>query len=431
MTLGGNNAINPVVGFGMCLLFYPFLGWLADAKFGRYQIIRVSLLVLWVMSILFCLMFIVLNSVSLPMKVIKPVIYAPICLSMGGLLANILQFGSDQLMDASSGEITSFFRWFTWLWFVTGFLTGVSQSCLCSEYELLGQLVFPTLVTVAVASDFMFNHWLVKEAVSSNPLLVIFQVVRYAIKNKYPREWSAMAYSNDHSRIDFAKHKYGGPFTAVQVEDVKTFFRIISVLFAGTVVIALYLSVYSTFGDVMYHLIDEHFVQAGTCNSSYIANCFQRASVRYSGDIVLVVSFPVFEFVFYPWFKRVVRVSILRKVSIGKVFLLLSLAACTVIEFVANHRRLQEGNVTNMTCHLFSERRSEDERNSLPLAYEWVALPIILSSLGQFFILASAFEFLCAQSPYSMRGFLFGFAYGSVGLFTLLGYGILRSRSNS
>ena len=38
----------------------------------------------------------------------------------------------------------------------------------------------------------------------------------------------------------------------------------------------------------------------------------------------------------------------------------------------------------------------------------------------------STFEFICAQSPYSMRGLLFGTGYGSVVVFNILEYGLIH-----
>lgn len=427
-----DKVINPVVVFTMCMLFYPILGWLADVKCGRYRVIKWGLWTMWVVSILFCLMSAILNyffphtshhrSLHHIKVALKVLLYTPICLGLGGFLSNILQFGIDQLVDASSSEITSFLRWFAWLWFLSGIVTGVSQSCLCNEYESLGYLVFPALITVAIALDFMINHWLVKEPPSSNPLALIYQVLRYAVKNKYPRQRSAFTYWEEkpYSRIDLAKHKYGGPFTTDQVEDVKTFFRIISIVLAGTVFISMFLSAYPAYVKVMWHLTDKHY--APVCSKQSYGNCFQRASVEYAGYLVLLVLLPVFEFVFYPFFERFFRVSILRKVSVGMVVLVLSLVACTAIEFVANHRRQQE---VNVTCPSFNSVK--DEPNTLPLDYKWMAVPHTLNSVGQFLLFTSVGEFLCAQSPYSMKGFMFGVAFGSTGFFTILGYGIMQS----
>ena len=59
-------------------------------------------------------------------------------------------------------------------------------------------------------------------------------MIQFARKHKCPVQRSAFTYNNDYipSRIDFAKERYGGPFTTEQVENVKTFFRILLVLLA-------------------------------------------------------------------------------------------------------------------------------------------------------------------------------------------------------
>ena len=64
---------------------------------------------------------------------------------------------------------------------------------------------------------------------TQNPFKLIYKVIRYAIKQKHPRCRSAFTYCEDElpSRIDFGKSKYGGPFTTEQVEDVKTFLRLL------------------------------------------------------------------------------------------------------------------------------------------------------------------------------------------------------------
>ena len=49
-------------------------------------------------------------------------------------------------------------------------------------------------------------------------------------------------------------------------------------------------------------------------------------------------------------------------------------------------------------------------------------LPYVLLSVAHFLILTSVGEFLCAQSPYSMKGLLFGLVYGFMGVFGVFGY---------
>ena len=43
---------------------YPFFGWLADVHFGRYKVIKYSLHLMWLISSLFCLAFVVIISLE-------------------------------------------------------------------------------------------------------------------------------------------------------------------------------------------------------------------------------------------------------------------------------------------------------------------------------------------------------------------------------
>ena len=83
----------------------------------------------------------------------------------------------------------------------------------------------------------LLDDILVKEPVTQNPFKLVYKVIQYAIKNKYPRHRSAFTYCEDDlpSRIDFGKSKYGGPFTTEQVEDVKAFLCLLTVVFVGCV----------------------------------------------------------------------------------------------------------------------------------------------------------------------------------------------------
>ena len=52
----------------------------------------------------------------------------------------------------------------------------------------------------------------------------------------------------------------------------------------------------------------------------------------------------------------------------------------------------------------------------------WMAIPN--SSMSFILLGVGAYEFFCAQTPYSMRGLIFGCAKGSAIVFLLIGYGI-------
>ena len=73
--------------------------------------------------------------------------------------------------------------------------------------------------------------WLIIEPKSPQSLKTIYQVLKFAAKHKSPLNRSALTYWEEDipSRLDLGKSRYGGPFTTEQVEDVKTFFKIVLV----------------------------------------------------------------------------------------------------------------------------------------------------------------------------------------------------------
>ena len=105
-------------------------------------------------------------------------------------------------------------------------------------------------VTIVIVSLQFLENLLIKEPTTQNPIVLIYKVIKYAIKHKYPWFRSAFTYCEDElpSRIDFSKRKYGGPFTTEQVKDVKMFLRsLIAVSIASVIaceIVMMYKLVY-------------------------------------------------------------------------------------------------------------------------------------------------------------------------------------------
>ena len=87
--------------------------------------------------------------------------------------ANIIQFGLDQLHDASTNEITSFIIWYVWTYYSSLFVAQVVFNCL-KEYELLKMLVMCIYLTVALCLLLLRNNLLVKEPVTQNPFKLVY-----------------------------------------------------------------------------------------------------------------------------------------------------------------------------------------------------------------------------------------------------------------
>ena len=109
---GGASVGTVALGFTL-----PFAGWLADIRFGRYKVIRWSMWIMWIASILATtnsVMEQIIPGHHNTFMVISYIISFVLAFGFGGYQANIIQFGLDQLQDASTTEITAFIRWYVW-----------------------------------------------------------------------------------------------------------------------------------------------------------------------------------------------------------------------------------------------------------------------------------------------------------------------------
>ena len=153
---------------------------------------------------------------------------------LGSIYTNILPFMIDQMIGASADDIGAAVQWNFWT-----FSIGVlPQYLVCLPIPQL-QNNLPVLsipltflgLSVILITDCLFHTWLDNSFRSNNPFKIIFQVLNYARKTKYPGRRSALTYFDEEepSRLDYGKHKFGGPFTEEEVEDVKTILRLLPV----------------------------------------------------------------------------------------------------------------------------------------------------------------------------------------------------------
>ena len=145
-------------------------------------------------------------------------------------------YGLDQMPDASSTNISSFIGWFVFslilgCW-IADWLSNMLVYCSSPIRKELLFSLFP--VTCMVVILFLLDpKWLIIEPKSPKAIKTIYQVLKFAAKHKAPIYRSALTYWEEDvpSRLDLGKTKYGGPFTIEQVEDVKTFLRILVISF--------------------------------------------------------------------------------------------------------------------------------------------------------------------------------------------------------
>ena len=413
---------------------FLIVGILSDVCLGRYKMIRYSLWILWLSLIAGNVILIVEQFAAVEAEttqwIAECLIGGCAAVSMCGVMVNTIQFGIDQLTDASSSDICSYISWYVWIVAMASNLAAVTQYCFCGPYNhAIGFFILPFLGTAVIVSDLCFNKWLVKEPAIKSPFRIIFQVLRYAIKNKYPRLRSAFTYWEDkpYSRIDLGKAKYGGPFTTEQVEDVKTFFRVLGITIVFTPLSGLVFFAYSTYKKV--NVFDYNRDSTlERCNdaigSLYMSQCYKTVLVQHLPDIATTVFVPILELILYPMFVKCQYFSnlkILNKLLLG-ILMLLIIELSYLVEKVAIAFTSNEG---NSTCFLY-DKPNGTNNEQLWSDYTKFMYQQPLFGIAIYVLITSAAEFICAQSPYSMKSLLIGIFFVTQAFSLGLSTGVLK-----
>ncbi len=392
------------------VLSSPLAGLLGDVYFGRHNVLRCAVIMMWTASVLYTIVLLVeylypSTATALNYSVLA---LAHIVFGVGenGFQVLIILFGVDQLPDASTEEISAFLHWLVWTWFLglcIGNMGSLVYGCLESPVPSLSLLVCVLMISFVLCSDFwLCGRWLVIEPRCRSPIKHIANVLKYALKHKYPVRRSALTYWEDAipSRVDLGKMKYGGPFTNEQVEDVKTFFRVIVV----TVCILAFV-IPRTATQIAVIQSVHHYKQ-----SSITGSCYSSFGVFVL--ILGVIFIPIYEFLVYPFARNWIPSSLKRVV----IFALLTVAVgfyLMLVELVGHSQ-----SDADIPCMFHDNETSL----SVPIYYGAVEVPTgaVIAVQWLAFDIA-AFEFICAQSPYNMKGLLTGFGVVAIVLARVVG----------
>ena len=431
-----HTVISMIAGAGgtfalLQMLFYPVGGLIADICCGRYRIIISSVFSIWCGLLLCCIVCIIKISIreDETFRIIYDMLLLIVALlsmiGFTGFQANAVQFGLDQLLHASSQELSLFLHWFIWAdHFGQLILRIVGVACLCHQVFIQAKIVlsgtafiFGIIITVMIILSCWKRQWFHTEPHTHNPYGTVYRVLKFAAKHDTPLRRSALTYCDDErpTRIEFAKQKYGGPFTTEMVEDVKTFFRILIMLFIMSPIFTLQVAV-----DYMFPLYGIHMGNSSTFNTT---ECSAEWLLLQSGNLsylVTVIFMPLYILFIHPCIPRWMP-RILYRLTIGIFLMFLFVAAMFIIRVVANYNAIYKQD-RNITCMFLSDIRNENE---VPLMLNFdipvLVLPNLLGGIAFPLVYVTILEFISAQSPHSMKGLLLGIFYAFRGFFTLIG----------
>ena len=434
------NKIATFAYLGLLFLSYPLLGYIADVCLTRYRTIKCSFIFLIVGCTIGLLLSLVLVSVTLAeifageidfedanSIVLVGISITGIVITTGvGLFeANALQFGLDQLLEAPTPKLIAFIHWYYWthnvvqlvvMYITAGWILLDTSLNPFSGYKAqavrdgLHFLLITILGLAAVGSLVLLQkskHHLYILRADLNPFKNIYKVLKYSWNHKVPEHRSAFTYWEEDipRRIDLGKNKYGGPFTNEEVEDTKTFLRILLLLVC-------------LFG---YHLAGDGYsapdqLQRTSCPSLPVLLLIVFNPLHMS-TLVVVVGIPLYRLIINKCSCYIKKVRMLTKMWMGLYLSLVQVVFYIIV--VINHdskywlqhssaacfidRDQQYRNTCNPEALCFKIRfeytlnnSCETTDNPVDNTYLWFIIPQLVNGLSSLLVSMTVFEFIYA-----------------------------------
>ena len=430
-------------------ILYPLIGYMADVSYGRFKVVMfssclliVSFITFNVLGVTLALIMYLANDINVDviqtLAVGLTVTAALIAfIGIAGYQSNFIQLGLDQLLSAPSEDLALFVHWAMWAYNTgcTIVTIGYSPSaCLISlgiagKFALICTLnifIFFCTLMLLLVSCFK-RRWFNTETSHGNPCKLITKVLSFARKHKYPLQRSAFTYSNDRkpSRLDFAKERFGGPFTTEQVEDTKTFFKILAVLLSLSPVFIMDIpSSLLGFMSFGYHIGNVHSNTAFYVlkNGTYFDHCGAWIAV-WSGNLKYVsgtLIFPLYIWFVFSYLRSRIP-KMFTRIAIGVVIYLCGVLCMMITDLVGHIQSAKQdtpGSDSGNRCMFSFGMRTYPH-----LKMHWAVMipPSVLLGVGPLIVMTTTLEFISAQSPHLMKGLFVGILFAIGGLFQLIG----------
>ena len=436
-----NNIMSPpliLLVICLCQAFFrfsfPLSGYIADVHCGRLRTILFSMILILCCTLSFVPCFFL--STLLSKSSVHRIIYSIVSsftlvtgtLGIAGYCANYIQFGLDQLLEAPSHHQALYVHWAKWSFdlmstvaVVVCVFVFVSKMYQHSDPTI--KLKFNTTVTLLVAICVLFTaffvlcvfsywkrHWFYTEPGRHNPYKMVFKVLNFARKHKYPLQRSAFTYCDDErpSRLDFCKQRFGGPFTTEQVEDVKTFLKIVLVLMCIGPIFVMDLPA----ENIIMYYFEVYF--GAPLEFRWISIVVNGGILK---SILSTIFLPIYMWIIFSVMRNRVP-SILRRLGFGIVVYFLGIVSFFMLD-IYGHSHDNGECIFNFTIN--------DTVHVPQLKLNWATyVPSnILISIGPTLVTVTIFEFISAQSPHSMKGFLLGTYFAISGFYQFVSSCIL------
>ena len=444
----GPILVNAVVT--LVAIFAPVAGLLTDIRFSRHRAIFCNSYIilakfaLVVVVLILCLTVDVLNrnfALSRYFLYSAMVILSTVYIVF---LINAIQFGMDQLHDSPTEDFILFIHWYVWIYHACSLNAETIWNMLSydpvnishvTKAQFVGIVVIViTAVTIVLLKILSMGilQWKKKcfflEKAGLNPYKLVYKVTKFAYHHKFPLRRSAFTFNAEESpsRMDTAKLKFGGPFTTKEVEDVIAFWGILKVLLSAGPAFLLQAVIQSMLPLFAKHrkLLLSNYTKGNI--TIFHAEGMARYMIISNGllnPLLVVICIPLY----LGWIRPRIAFFVpgmIKRIQIAIFLTLLSLLSTFAMDLVIHVR----DSVDDVNCMFngFNKDENTNEATVSPNDFPGTALyqdlffltcQHILSALVNMLMDIAVLEFICSQSPYSMKGLLIGLSFSIKSLF--------------
>ena len=432
----------------MLFFFYPIGGHLADTKFGRYRVVVTSLWIVVLAAVLEVvavgfLGLVVPGIVAIPTHRVNTAVIGIggtagitglglLMFGISGFFANVIQFGLDQLHDSPAEDQSLFIHWYMWSYYVAQLIMRIVLSSFSQSVHTY-DLGYATLELILVSAALTLltslcisrcnKHWFLIQPSRVNPYRLVYLVTKFSRKHKVPVNRSAFTYCEDEipSGLDLGKAKYGGPFTTEQVEDVKAFYGILKVLISLGPMFFIDRIRDMTKPPLPSHIVhvtQDRFIQpypivvGGFDYMKFVEEFLIHDSVLYY--LTASICIPLYLFAIRPLIQDYIP-GMLKRIGTGQLIIVISLLLAAILNSLHPQLHCFSRNYHGLKNITDSSSPSMIQHNLYSLV-----LPEAVAAISHMTFYVALYEFICSQSPSSMKGLLIGLTYSIRGLFEFL-----------
>ena len=434
------------------LLFYPLAGCLADVRCGRHTTIVNSLCFLFssliLVMLLACLATIgfipfmvgfyyentplqIATVIVLSIVFGLPVLFG-VVLTLSSLVAfnaNVIQYGLDQLDGNHKDDAKLYIHWYVWTIFVGSLFVriplAIDSSSVWISMELIPVRIFyyPLAILIAIILLGVLLFVLKQKRAlfqispaSRNPFKLVYKILKYSVRKCC-------------SKLDLCKQEYGGPFESEEVDNVKAFLGIIRIIFAIGPIFAADVAFSGILPKLAQHelVIHSYSDNNETLNETYTYFAeidVPGLSVHKSGCIT-----PLMVVIFIPLYLKLIKPFLqgyvprpLKRIGMGMILLVLS-GLCTLVMGLFERSKISGSSELHLFYMPFWEAKQQYwiSRSYLTVSPHFLAIQSTLNAIGYMLLYIASFEFICIESPESMKGLLIGTFFAIKGVFQFFG----------